>query len=544
MASSPPPPRGGHPGQNGNNGYYHNGYEEQVPSPLTAMLTDGITHNGQPAPPYQQPAPAYSAPPAPTQAPGTAASRPEDFEHLAEVPGLPGLLDTSVLASIKQEASRLLSEQAKDRMWSQADREQQARAIVRRLVADWAAGYAETARPLSREEEEAVRAAIFNGMFRAGPLQPYLDDDSVEDILLDGDKVVVEYHDKPRAEMPKLFTSQQALKDWVNIMAAKSGHGERQLSPATPSVGFRLPDGSRVTATTLTTQPAVAIRRHRIRNLTLADLHRLGTLSESIMHFLRASVESGRNILVAGEMGAGKTSLVRSLGRSIPASERIVTLESDRELYLDDEGADGPYTLAMEARQSNGERDDSGRLIGEVSIADMFPTALRLNATRIIVGEVRSVEIKPMLQAMAAGGSGSMCTIHVRRTGNIKEGVIGRLVQLCTEAGLSEAAAYRLIAAGVDLVVYIEMIDETAIGGVKHRFVSHIFEVVDTGEGGRPDVTKLFQPKLAEMGEPRAMFHSQPSFADDLTRRGRFDRDWLQLSNSYWSKPLNLVLPL
>ncbi|MFJ2406566.1 ATPase, T2SS/T4P/T4SS family [Streptomyces xanthochromogenes] len=234
-----------------------------------------------------------------------------------------------------------------------------------------------------------------------------------------------------------------------------------------------------------------------------------------------ACVHAKLNILVVGDMGSGKTTMVRGLGREIPPFERLVTLESDRELYLDEPGRKpGPLTFAFEARQSNGERQGD-KLAGEISLADMFSTALRYNASRVIVGEVRSTEVLPMLQAMSAGGSGSMCTLHVRRP----HAIISRLVQLCTEAGMATEAAHHLIAASIDVVVYISYFNETGVGGRKHRFVSHIHEVHDVvGEGGRPTTTQLFAPTA---GERRAIYQNMPSFIDDLELTGLFRREWL-----------------
>jgi Flp pilus assembly CpaF family ATPase len=280
------------------------------------------------------------------------------------------------------------------------------------------------------------------------------------------------------------------------------------------------------------------IRKHRIRDTGLAQLVQWGAVSPLLERFLSTCVLARLNILVVGDMGAGKTTLLRSLGREIPPAERLVTLESDRELYLDEPGPHaGPVTFAFEARQSNGERHD-GKATGEVSISDMFATALRYNASRVIVGEVRSTEIVPMLQAMSAGGSGSMCTMHVRRP----HAIVSRLVQLCTEAGMATDAAYHLIASSVDVVVYLTYLDETGIGGRRHRFVSHVYEVHDVvGEAGRPTTTELFAPAGSE---PRAVFHNMPSFAADLELTGRFDRRWLtENPHGAWGAPLQTVRP-
>jgi Flp pilus assembly CpaF family ATPase len=494
-----------------------------------AGLLAGRLHQRHPAGPAPDTAPqAPAGPPA-------AATNPTDIPRLA---GLPGGIPVGweVIEDLQTLVSQQLSAKDPDKLLEEADRRALARSLVRNAVADWATKYAQGNTPLTAEEETAIGTAVFDSMYRGGRLQALLDQDGVEDVMVDGLRAHVEYHDRPRQTIDRVADSHEELIAWVNRMARLSGHGERALTQATPMVGFRMPDGSRVTASLLTARPSVVIRRHRIRQHGMAELVRWGSINPVLERFLTACVHAKMNILVVGDMGAGKTSLLRALGRQIPPPERLVTLESDRELYLDEPGpTPGPVTYAFEARQSNGEIRGGDRA-GEVSIADMFPVALRYNASRVIVGEVRSHEIVPMLQAMSAGGSGSMCTLHVRRP----HAIIGRLVQLCTEAGMATEAAHHLIASSIDVVVYLTYLDETAVGGRRHRFVSHILEVHDVvGEGGRPVTTDLFAPRA---GEIRAVYANMPTFIDDLELTGLLRREDLT-DNPFgaWGGPLPTV---
>lgn len=481
------------------------------------------------------PAPAAPATPAAPAAVPAGASGAADIPRLA---GLPGEIPVGwdVIEDLQALVSKQLSTEDPDKLLEEADRRALARRLVRNAVADWATKYAQGNTPLTAEQEAAIGTAVFDSMYRGGRLQSLLDQDGVEDVMVDGLRAHVEYHDRPRQTIENVADSHEELISWVNRMARLSGHGERSLTQATPMVGFRMPDGSRVTASLLTTRPSVVIRRHRIRQHGIAELVQWGSINPMLERFLTACVHAKMNILVVGDMGAGKTSLLRALGREIPPSERLVTLESDRELYLDEPGPKpGPITFAFEARQSNGEIR-GGDKAGEVSIDDIFPTALRYNGTRVIVGEVRSTEIVPMLNAMSSGGSGSMCTLHVRRP----HAIISRLVQLCTEAGMQTEAAHHLIASAIDVVVYLTYLDETAIGGRKHRFVSTIYEVHDVvGEGGRPVTTELFGPQA---GEIRAIYKNMPTFIDDLELTGLLRREWLT-DNPFgaWMGPLQTV---
>ncbi|WP_327249890.1 CpaF family protein [Streptomyces sp. NBC_01320] len=491
-----------------------------------AGLLAGRLSQRYPAEPAQSPAAAVPPP-----ASATAAAVPR-------LAGLPGELPVGwdVIEDLQALVSKQLSADDPDKLLDETDRRALAKSLVRNAVADWATKHAQGNTPLTSVQENAIGTAVFDSMYRGGRLQFLLDQDGVEDVMVDGLRAHVEYHDRPRRTIGCVADSHEELITWVNRMARLSGDGERALTQATPMVGFRMPDGSRVTASLLTTRPSVVIRKHRIRQHGIAELVQWGSINPLLEAFLTACVHAKMNILVVGDMGAGKTSLLRALGREIPPAERLVTLETDRELYLDEPGPKpGPITYAFEARQSNGERHGD-KLAGEVTISDMFATALRYNATRIIVGEVRSTEIVPMLQAMSAGGSGSMCTLHVRRP----HAIVSRLVQLCTEAGMATEAAHHLIASSIDVVVYLTYLDETAIGGKKHRFVSNIYEIHDVvGEGGRPTTTELFAPHGTEA---RAVYKNMPTFIDELERTGKFARQWLTDNpHGWWGPALQTV---
>ncbi|MFD0067363.1 CpaF family protein [Streptomyces sp. NPDC056690] len=476
-------------------------------------------------------------PPPPLAEPATAVAGPSAVPRLAELPGQLRV-GWDVIEALQADVSAQLSKHDPERTLAEEDRRALARSLATEAVADWSAKYAQGNTPLTGGDEARIATAVYDSMYRGGRLQSLLDEDGVEDVMVDGIRAHVEYFDKPRRTIEKVADSHDELITWVNRMAGLSGHGERALTQATPMVGFRMPDGSRVTSSLLTARPSVVIRKHRIKDDGTAELVQWGAMNPLLERFLITCVQARLNILVVGDMGAGKTTMLRALGREIPATERLVTLESDRELYLDEPGSKpGPVTFAFEARQSNGERHD-GRAAGEISIGDMFATALRYNASRVIVGEVRSTEIVPMLQAMSAGGSGSMCTMHVRRP----HAIVSRLVQLCTEAGMATDAAHHLIASSVDVVVYLTYLDETGLGGRRHRFVSHVYEVHDVvGEAGRPTTTEVFAPSGTE---PRAVFKNMPSFIDDLEQTGQFLRAWLT-DNPYgaWGPPLQTVRP-
>lgn len=515
---------------------------QNVATRLGGLLSEhAATHpTTHPAPPAGPPGSAPVATPV-APAPGPPAPVPQGAgpADIGAATSLPGALPVpwGEITKLRQQVANDVDHLKKDRRQAgsplgEKDLEEVVRARVRSRVAEWAQTWSLTNPPLSGEELERVRTEVFNLIFLAGALQRVLDRPGVEDVLVDGERMYIDSHGKPRERVHSPFSSRSQAVEWVNQMAAASGHGERLLSYATGKVEFDLPDGSRVAATLLTDDVTIAIRRHVAEAATLADLEKWGTVDTIVASFLSAAVKAGLSIIIAGDMATGKTTLMRALGREVPAHERLATLESEPELRLNHDDPDRhAHVLAFRTREGNGERDATGR----VTLADLVPVSLRYKATRVMVGEVRGDEAIAMLEAMIAGGAGSMCTLHAKDP----EAVIDRLMVPLARAGLSDQASYRLIAAAVDLIVYVDAIDETDQGGQVHRFVSHVWETAGRSEGGGVALSQLFAPR-EDAVEPQAMPTRTPMNERRLRKLERkgFHRRWLiDYPNGQW-RPL------
>ena len=201
----------------------------------------------------------------------------------------------------------------------------------------------------------------------------------------------VTYADGTKASVDPAADSDAELTEMLRSAAARFGLSERRFDVSHPELDLRLPDGSRLSALISVVQrPVVSIRRHRYVDLTLDDLVEMGALDPTLASFLTAAVQARKNIVVGGAMNSGKTTLIRALAAAIPPRERVVTIEQAFELGLDSVPDRHPDLVALESRPANAEGE------GAISMARLVRRALRMNADRVIVGEVRA-----LLQALA-----------------------------------------------------------------------------------------------------------------------------------------------
>ena len=173
----------------------------------------------------------------------------------------------------------------------------------------------------------------------------------------------------------------------------------------------------------------------------------LGAMSAGMAELIQGLVKARLNLLVSGGTGSGKTTLLNVMSASIPADERIITIEDAAELQLQQ-----PHVVRMESRPPNIE----GK--GEISQRDLLRNSLRMRPDRIIMGEVRGGEVLDMLQAMNTGHDGSMTTIHA----NSPRDALTRLEHMLGMAGLkAESRAMRQqIGSALSVVIQVSRLSD------------------------------------------------------------------------------------
>jgi Flp pilus assembly CpaF family ATPase len=297
------------------------------------------------------------------------------------------------------------------------------------------------------------------------------------------------------------------LVELVQILGAYSGLTSRPFDTANPQLDIRLPDGSRLSAVMGVCQrPSLSIRKARISRASLDMLVGYGSISPELAAFLSAAVRARKNIMIAGATNAGKTTLLRALANEIEPSERLITVERALELGLGEFADLHPNVVAFEERLPNSEGQ------GAIHMAELVRRSLRMNPSRVIVGEVLGDEIVTMLNAMSQGNDGSLSTIHANSSLEVFNRICTYAIQSVER--LPADATMMLIAGAIDFVVFIERVNDFASGGKLRRMVTSVREV--NGVDGRVLSSEVFHPGPDGYAVPAAAI----SCLDELERVG------------------------
>ena len=417
-------------------------------------------------------------------------------------------LDWSQVIALRRRASEIITDEVEEHARSNGrplasdDRLLLGRAIIRRVVSDHVRTLHRSGAELwSPAQEEIYVTAVENAVFGYGRLQPLLEIPDVENIEIHGwNSVVVQYGDGRRQQMPAVADSDAELIEAIRFLGQNS-QPSRPFDDTHPTMTLALGERFRLHAMAfgLSYRPSIVIRQHTLTDVSLADLADSGLMPYEAAQFLDAAILARKSMVISGDQGAGKTTLLRALINSIPVNERFGTLETDYELMTHlQPGREN--ILALQARVGHGEMSGGSR-VGDFTISELVPEALRQNLSRLVVGEVRGGEAAAMFEAMQAG-TGTLSTTHSHSA----ESTMDRLASRVAQGGvLTVDEAYRQIAHNIHLFIYVKLVDETWKGGIRRRYVSEIRQVTRAIEHGRP-VTHLTYHATGTGGQSAGFF--------------------------------------
>lgn len=360
--------------------------------------------------------------------------------------------------------------------------------------------------PLSGRERERLSLEVLDEVFGLGPLEPLLQDPTVNDILVNGPKQVYVERAGILEESNVMFKDNAHLMNIIDKIVSAIG---RRVDESSPMVDARLADGSRVNVIIpplAIDGPHISIRRFGHIPITEDDLLRNQTLTQPMLELLRGAVKARLNVVISGGTGAGKTTLLNVLSGYISDKERIVTIEDSAELQMKQR-----HCVRLETRPSNIE----GR--GAVMQRQLVINSLRMRPDRIVVGEVRGEEALDMLQAMNTGHDGSLTTVHA----NSPRDALARVETMAMMANLNlpEKAVRRQLASAVQLVVQISRFNDGT------RRVTHLSEITGMEEDivSMQDVFVFERKGISQDGKVLGAFTAtgiRPKFAERLKASG------------------------
>lgn len=313
---------------------------------------------------------------------------------------------------------------------------------------------------LHHVQKEILTEELIRELSNFGPIQPLLEDETINDVLINGTQsVYVERYGKlERTNI--VFPEDSSVLQLAERIVRLVG---RHINPLRPLVDARLLDGSRVNiiAPPLAVDgTTISIRKFSNRLITLDVMREQNNLSMALADFLKVIGRCRLNVLISGGTGSGKTTLLNAMSQHISEDERIVTIEDAAELRLAQ-----PHVVRLETKPIS----ISGRAEEEVTIRDLVKNSLRMRPDRIIVGEVRGAEAFDMMQAMNTGHEGSLTTVHA----NHPRDALSRIENMVGMAnlGLPIKAIRSQIASAIQVVVQISRMRDG------HRRIQYVSEI-------------------------------------------------------------------
>ena len=305
------------------------------------------------------------------------------------------------------------------------------------------------------------------------PIEPLLLDENISEIMGNPDASWWYERDGIIHREKTISFAAGKLRTGLEVIANQLG---KRLDEDNPILHAQLPDGSRLAAVippVVRLTPALIIRKFTSRHYTVEDLIARGTLTRPLADFLAEQIRSGKTLLISGGTGTGKTTLLRILADFIPEQERLVVIEDTSELQIQK-----PNILAVECQTDT--------FKANITFDDLLKSALRWRPDRIILGEVRGIEARTLLDSFNTGHAGSLATIHANSAGKALHRFANLVMRNHAQSTFSDTEAE--IAEAVDFVVHVErqpgrriVREVLALRGydrdAKHFLIEPVFEV-------------------------------------------------------------------
>ncbi|MDD2833370.1 MAG: P-type DNA transfer ATPase VirB11 [Methylotenera sp.] len=298
------------------------------------------------------------------------------------------------------------------------------------------------------------------------PLQTFIEDASLTEICINRPREIwTEGHSGwQRYDAPDL--SFNHCRQLATLIASYNG---KSISADKPVLSSALPNGERVQ---VIIPPAcepntvsITIRKPSMIDKSLDELDSEGAFHEvehldaglkpfehellalkgegRVKEFLDLAVRTHRNILIVGKTGSGKTTITKSLTRSIPIEERLITIEDVHELFLNQHPNKVHLFYARE--------DEGG---AKVTPKQALASCLRMKPDRILLAELRGDEAWEFIKSVNTGHPGSISTMHANGAFEAFEQLTALIKDSRTGAHLDTAYIKNRLFTTIDIVLF------------------------------------------------------------------------------------------
>lgn len=259
-----------------------------------------------------------------------------------------------------------------------------------------------------------------------GILEDLLSDERVTDVYVNAPADQNPVHVVLDGEecISNIYLSQDDMESMVSRLRSISG---RPFGEATPVLEMFLREyGVRVSVIgdPLSAKGiAYAFRKHAKDPWTLPKLINKGSISPLAAGLLSFIMDGQASVLVAGGVGAGKTSLMCALLLEMPQKYRMITIEDTPEIPIEELQEMGWKVQGLNSQSA------IMKYGVEIEPSVALRASLRLGSSSLVMGEVRGPEVAVLYEAMQVGAAGNSVigTIHGSSTDAVYERIVNTL---------------------------------------------------------------------------------------------------------------------
>jgi len=334
---------------------------------------------------------------------------------------------------------------------------------------------------LSSQERTAVVSALSQSLEDFGILNPLVQDPEINDIIVRSYNEISVQKDRKNFKTDLSFACPASYQAFIENLLKRAG---KSCTTSTPVVDTAIDPRVRACVTHQSFSPPgmgpmLTLRVARHSEMTLKGLQYFNFAPREILDYLEFLIaNSGETLLIAGEVGTGKTTLVRALSQSIPETEAVLLIEDTQEITLS-----RPFSRTLLTRGNNSEGT------GEIPPWLAIRTGMRMAMNRIILGEMRDAAAAEAFVDVASSGHPGISTIHARSSRDALSRL--EIFLLRAQANAKVETVRRQISNAVSVIVFIEIDSVTG-----ERKIKEVIEVGKSTEGNiQTSPIYSFEPK-------------------------------------------------